>query len=77
MNWQEVCDHPQLRDLSFKIELNEDGKIVMSPLKVGHSLLQGKKLFLLLMHVKRAGQSDQKLKQPQCQSLLRRYIARG
>ncbi len=35
MNWQEVCDHPQLRNLSFKIELNEDGKIIMSPLKVG------------------------------------------
>lgn len=41
MNWQEVCDHPQLRDLAFKIELNEEGKIVMSPLKVKHSLLQG------------------------------------
>lgn len=41
MNWQEVCDHPQLRDLSFKIELNEEGNIVMSPIKVFHSLLQG------------------------------------
>jgi Uma2 family endonuclease len=51
MNWQEVCDHPQLRNLSFKIELNEEGKIVMSPLKVGHSLLQGKITRLLFRYL--------------------------
>lgn len=51
MNWQEVCDHPQLRDLSFKIELNEQGQIVMSPLKVKHSLLQGVIANLLLQLV--------------------------
>jgi Uma2 family endonuclease len=51
MNWQEVCDHPQLRNLSFKIELNEEGKIVMSPLKVGHSLLQGEITRLLLHYL--------------------------
>jgi len=27
MNWQEVCEHPSLRDLPFKIELNEKGEI--------------------------------------------------
>ena len=52
MNWQEVCDHPQLRDLSFKIELNEDGKIVMSPIKVFHSLLQGEIEALLTKYLK-------------------------
>ena len=41
MNWQEVCDDPLLRDLPFKIELNEWGKIVMSPASSRHVLLQG------------------------------------
>jgi len=41
MNWQEVCEHPSLQDLPFKIELNEWGEIVMSPVKVYHSAYQG------------------------------------
>ncbi len=41
MNWQEVCDDPILRDLPYKIELNEWGKIVMSPASSRHSILQG------------------------------------
>lgn len=41
MNWQEVCDDPVLRDLPYKIELNEWGKIVMSPASSRHSFLQG------------------------------------
>ncbi len=41
MNWQEVCANPNLKNLPFKIELNEYGHIVMSPMKVLHSLLQG------------------------------------
>ena len=41
MNWSEVCAHPSLRDLPFKIELNEWGQIVMSPVKVRHSIFQG------------------------------------
>lgn len=48
MNWQEVCDNPNLQNLPFKIELNEYGQIVMSPMKVIHSLLQGKIERLLL-----------------------------
>ena len=40
MNWQEVCDHPQLQNLPFKIELNAWGNIVMSPAKSNHSVLQ-------------------------------------
>ena len=31
MNWQEICNDPLLRELPYKIELNEWGKIVMSP----------------------------------------------
>ncbi len=42
MNWQEVCEHPSLKDLPFKIELNEYGQVVMSPVKVYHSAFQGR-----------------------------------
>ena len=41
MNWQEVCTDPLLRDLPYKIELNEWGQIVMSPASSRHSILQG------------------------------------
>ena len=40
MNWQEVCDHPSLKDLPFKIELDELGRIIMSPVKLYHSFFQ-------------------------------------
>ena len=40
MNWQEVCDHPSLKDLPFKIELDETGKIIMCPVKIYHSFFQ-------------------------------------
>jgi Uma2 family endonuclease len=41
MNWLEVCEHPALQNLPFKIELDETGKIIMSPTKVYHSIYQG------------------------------------
>jgi len=41
MNWQEICGHPQLRDLPFKFETDRWGHIVMSPASNRHSLLQG------------------------------------
>ena len=41
MNWQEICEHPSLQDLPFKIELNEKGQIIMNAVKVIHSLYQG------------------------------------
>ena len=47
MNWQEVCEHPSLKDLPFKIELDELGKIIMSPVKIYHSILQGEIEFML------------------------------
>ncbi len=47
MNWQEVCEHPNLKNLPFKIELNEYGKIIMSPVKLYHSGLQGEIEFIL------------------------------
>jgi Uma2 family endonuclease len=42
MDWKDVCEHPDLQNLPFKIELNEKGQIVMSPVKVLHSLYQGR-----------------------------------
>ncbi|MGH8550510.1 MAG: Uma2 family endonuclease [Methylococcales bacterium] len=50
MQWQEVCEHPSLRNLPFKIELNERGQILMSPVKVCHSAFQGKISRLLPEH---------------------------
>jgi Uma2 family endonuclease len=41
MQWQEVCEHPSLQNLPFKIELNERGQVLMSPVKVYHSAFQG------------------------------------
>ena len=40
MEWQELCENPQLKDLPFKMELNHWGQIVMSPAKNAHSVLQ-------------------------------------
>jgi Uma2 family endonuclease len=42
MNWQEICERPDLQNLPFKVELNERGQILMSPVKVYHSAFQGK-----------------------------------
>jgi Uma2 family endonuclease len=47
MQWKEVCEHPSLKNLPFKIELNEHGEIVMNAVKVIHSLYQGEIEFLL------------------------------
>ncbi len=40
MNWQEVCSHPALRDLPFKLETDHWGHIVMTPASNRHSWLQ-------------------------------------
>ena len=52
MNWQEVCGNPELKDLPFKIELNKQGQILMTPVKVYHSLFQGKITGLLYANLK-------------------------
>jgi len=46
MKWQEVIEHPSLQDLPFKIELNEYGKIEMSPASNRHGRLQLQLSFL-------------------------------
>ncbi len=40
MTWQEVLERPELQNLPFKIELNEKGKVEMSPATNKHGLLQ-------------------------------------
>jgi Uma2 family endonuclease len=40
MDWQSVINNPILKDLPFKIELNQWGKIVMSPASNYHGNLQ-------------------------------------
>jgi len=47
MNWQEVCENSALQNLPFKIELNQQGQIVMSPASVMHVIFQGKIIALL------------------------------
>lgn len=47
MKWQDVIEHPSLQDLPFKIELNEYGKIEMSPASNRHGRLQLQLSFLL------------------------------
>ena len=40
MNWEEICAHPALKDLPFKLETDRWGHIVMSPASNRHSWLQ-------------------------------------
>jgi len=42
MNWQEVCENPDLKDLQYRIELNGLGQIVMSPASNEHSFRQSR-----------------------------------
>jgi len=51
MNWKQICEHKNLQDLPFKIELNEQGQILMTPVKVSHSLFQGKLSGLLYFYL--------------------------
>ena len=36
LSWKEVCEDPNLQDLPYKIETNDRGQIVMSPIYVWH-----------------------------------------
>ena len=40
MEWREVVEHPSLKDLPFKIETNEWGKIMMAPASDAHGVYQ-------------------------------------
>lgn len=47
MNWQEVLEDKSLRDLPYRIELNAQGQIIMSPVRPRHSAYQGEIIALL------------------------------
>ena len=40
MTWEDVCAHPSLRDLPFKVEQDRYGRILMSPVATRRSILQ-------------------------------------
>lgn len=40
MTWQEVCDDPSLQNLPYKIELDQWGRIIMSPANNRHGKRQ-------------------------------------
>ncbi|KOR31833.1 hypothetical protein TI05_11130 [Achromatium sp. WMS3] len=40
MNWKQICIDPLLKNLPYKIELNQWGQIVMSPANVWHVMTQ-------------------------------------
>lgn len=42
MNWQQVCEDPNLKDLPYRVELDAQGKVIMSPAKNKHALYQGR-----------------------------------
>ncbi len=44
LNWQDVCDNDHLQNLPFKVELNEYGQVIMSPMKVFYFILQGENI---------------------------------
>ncbi len=50
MNWQQICDDPALQDLPFKIELNEVGQIVMTPVDNNRGRLQARLGALIMRH---------------------------
>jgi Uma2 family endonuclease len=56
LNWQQACEATYLRDLPCKIELTPQGQILMSPVKIYHSALQGKIAALLYLHLEQQGQ---------------------
>lgn len=56
MTWQEVLERKELQDLPFKIELNEKGKVEMSPATNVHGYLQSEIAGLLRDFLKRKGQ---------------------
>jgi len=40
MNWQQICENLDFRDLPYKIELSERGQILMSPAGLAHGAYQ-------------------------------------
>ncbi len=56
MNWARVCADPSLQDLPYKIELNKQGQVIMSPATIRHLLYQ-REILLLLEKLTRNGKA--------------------
>jgi Uma2 family endonuclease len=48
MTWQDVLDDPSLKNLPYKIELDEKGRILMGPVNRLHTLYQARIVRLLI-----------------------------
>ena len=42
MNWQQVCEDKTLHNLPYKIELNKQGQLIMSPASIRHVFFAGR-----------------------------------
>ena len=51
MNWQQVCEDKTLHDLPYKIELNKQGQVIMSPASIRHVFFQAEIMSLLRDHL--------------------------
>jgi Uma2 family endonuclease len=56
MNWQQVVADPNLKDLPYKIELNEWGQIVMTPARLMHGRYQAMITALLRQFMQQVGE---------------------
>jgi Uma2 family endonuclease len=54
MTWKELCEDRRFQDLPFKIELNRQGQIIMSPTRNYHGFF-GNKIARLLEQHRQAG----------------------
>jgi hypothetical protein len=52
MTWKKICDSNNLKNLPFKIETNQQGQVLLTPVKVYRSLFQGKIIGLLYAHLR-------------------------
>jgi hypothetical protein len=83
MQWQDVLADRSLADLPYKIELNERGKIEMSPASFIHSHLQGEIAYLLRSRLQKhvftelAIQTRQGVRMPNESGEIRYFTAAG
>ena len=52
MNWQQVCEDKTLHNLPYKIELNKQGQVIMSPASIRHVFFQAEIMSLLRDNLK-------------------------
>ena len=55
LTWEAVCNDPALRDLPYKIELNEHGQLLMSPTRLRHGDFQFEIGYLLRQFAPQGG----------------------